>query len=227
MSPGGNFDYSEKRSFASRFGFAIGLVVVAAVAVALVSQVFRGRTEPPRKPTEVVMIRPLAPPPPPPPPPPPQTVLRQVDEQTMVTEQDMKPLEQPDDPTPSLGTGITGSGPDDAFGLGGRDKGFIAGSGRSGGYGSRFGGYFGDVVRAVTAALGQNERTRNASFNVRVRIWSDSTGRISRVTLADSTGDPALDRAIRGDVLVGCQLPDAPSGMKMPLELRLNLRRPN
>ena len=131
MAPDEHFSYSKKqRGFFARFGFAIGIVLVAAVAVVLVSQVFSGHGKGSRKPQEVVMIRPLAPPPPPPPPPPPQTVPKQqMDDQTQVTEQDMKPAEQPpEDTTPSLGTNIKGSGPGDGFGLGGRDKGYINGS---------------------------------------------------------------------------------------------------
>jgi outer membrane biosynthesis protein TonB len=62
---------------------------------------------------------------------------------------------------------------------------------------------------------------------VKIKIWSDLTGRITRVRLADSTGDVAVDEAIRTDALLGHQLPDIPEGMRMPIELRLNLRRPN
>jgi periplasmic protein TonB len=230
MAASGHFDYEEqKRSFGARYGFVIGILVVAVIAVVLVSQAFSGKGEAPRKQVEMVMIKPIAPPPPPPPPPPPQTVPKQqMEDQTQVNEQDMKQAEQPpEDPSPSLGTGLNGNGPADGFGLGGKDKGFYAGSGGGGGGGSRFGGYFTAVQRAVTDALSRNAATRNANFNVRVRIWSDVTGRITRVKLADTTGDTALDQAIRTDALIGCQLPDIPSGMRMPLELRLNVRRPN
>lgn len=175
----------------------------------------------------MVAIKPL-PPPPPPPPPPPQNVPRPQEEQTQVSEQDMKPAEQaPEDPTPSLGTGITGNGPADGFGMGGKDRGMVGGTGAGGTGGSRFGSYFTQVVQSVTEALGRHSVTRNASFDIRVRIWSDPTGRISKVSLLQSTGEKGLDQAIRTEALLGCQLPDVPAGMRMPLELRLNLRRPN
>ncbi len=105
----------------------------------------------------------IKPPPPPPPPPPPQNTPppQQTEEQTQVSEQDMKPAEQaPADPSPSLGTGLTGNGPPDGFGMGGKDKGFIGGTGAGGGGGSRFGGYFTQVVQAITDALGRNPATR-------------------------------------------------------------------
>lgn len=224
------FEYETKRSFGARFGFAIGFVVLVAVGIFVARQVFSGKSAPVRRETEMVMIRPVAPPPPPPPPPP-QPVPQpeqQVEDVTQVSSEDMKQADEPpSDPTPSLGTGITGNG-NDGFGLGGRDRGMIGGTGAGGGgSGSRFGGYFTNVVRSVTEALGRHAATRNASFDIRVRIWSDATGRINRVRLVDSTQDAALDRAIRGEALIGCQLPDIPDGMRMPLQLRLNLRRPN
>ncbi len=228
MASSQHFEYEPKRTFVGRFGFVIGIVVVAAVAVTLVRQVFSGKSTAPRREQELVMIKPVAPPPPPPPPPPQQVPKQQMEEQTQVTEQDMKPAEQPpQDPTPSLGTGLTGNGPGDAFGLGGRDKGYYAGSGGGGGGRSRFGGYFSEVVRAVTDALGKDPATRNANFDVRVKVWSDLNGRVTKVKLISSTGDPALDKAVRTGSLLGCQLPDLPTGLRMPLELRLNLRRPN
>jgi stage V sporulation protein SpoVS len=43
----------------------------------------------------------------------------------------------------------------------------------------------------------------------------------------ESTGDAAIDQAIKTVVLIGRQLPDTPSGMDMPIELHLTARRPN
>ena len=228
MSQDGHFSYEEKRGFGARYGFVIGIVAVVAVAALLFSTMFSAHSPPPRKAQEMVMIKPVNTPPPPPPPPP-QNIPKPQEQQTQVTEQDLKQDEQPpEDPTPSLGTGLTGNGPADGFGLGGRDKGYINGNGGGGtGGGSRFGGYFTSVKQAVKDALGRHPATRNASFDIRVRVWSDSTGRVNRVKLVTSTGDAALDDAISTKALAGCQLPDLPEGMKMPIELRLNLRRPN
>ena len=153
---------------------------------------------------------------------------QQVTEQTVVNDQDIRPEDQPqEDPAPSLGTGLTGNGPD-AFGLGRKDTGIFQGnSGGGQGTGSRFGSYFGGVKQALSEALRQNSQTRSASFNVKVRIWADLTGRISKAVLVESSGDPTVDQAIKTGVLIGRQLPDTPEGMRMPIELHFTARRPN
>jgi TonB family protein len=231
MSPHDQFQYTEKRNFWGRFGFAIGVIAVAAVVVALFSQMFAGHKGPRiRKSAELVMVRPVTTPTTPPPPPPPQMVQKQqMTEQTQVNDQDIRPEDQPqEDPAPSLGTGIQGSGPPDGFGLGRRDTGIFQGNGGGGqGSGNRYGGYFGQVKETLSEALRQNPLTRSATFNIKVRIWADLTGRIIRARLVDSAGDPALDQAIKAGVLIGRQLPDTPEGMRMPIELHLTARRPN
>lgn len=225
--PSTPFEYEKKTSPAVKAGLAIGIVAALGVGGMLVHNLTSSKKATTRAEPAVVMIKPL--PPPPPPPPPPQNVpQQQVEDQTQVSEEDMKPAEEaPADPSPSLGTNLTGNGPADGFGLGGKDRGMIGGTGAGGGGGSRFGGYFTQVVHAVTDSLGRNAATRNASFDVRVRIWADATGRVSKVRLLQSTGEQELDQIIRTEALLGCQLPDLPDGMRMPLELRLNLRRPN
>ena len=117
MSHSDQFDYREKRTFMSRFGFVIGIVVVGAIAVTLGSQLFKshdGTTQ--RKPQEMVMIKPV--PPPPPPPPPQNEPKEQMMEQTPVDAQEAKP-EPVADSAPAIGTNITGNGPADGFGLSG------------------------------------------------------------------------------------------------------------
>ncbi len=65
-------------------------------------------------------------------------------------------------------------------------------------------------------------------MNVTARIWLDATGRITRATLAGSTGDPATDTAIRQEILTGLQLQaPPPDGMPMPIVMRLKATRPN
>jgi len=155
---------------------------------------------------------------------------QQVTEQTMVNDQEITPEEQaPEEPAASLGTGIVGNGPADAFGLGHRDTGIFSGQGGGGGQGTgnHFGSYFSQVKEALSDALHQNPLTRSASFNIKVRIWADITGRITRAKLVESTGDPAIDQTIKTAVLIGRQLPDTPDGMQMPIELHLTARRPN
>jgi len=185
-------EFSEKRTFLGRFGFAIGVVVLAVIVVTVFSKMFSGRSDPaPRKPQELVMIKPapLPPPPPPPPTPPQNEPQKQMMEQQPLDDQDVKPEEAPADALPNIGTNIQGNGPADGFGLSGKGGNFIGGGGGGKHGGSRFGWYANKVSRAVEDALRQNSRTRTASFVVKVRLWADVTGRVTKVRLADSTGD--------------------------------------
>jgi periplasmic protein TonB len=234
MNPHDQFEYGEKRGFGARYGFVIGIVVVAVIGVVLFNKMFSGqKSAPPRKAQEMVMIRPTPPaPPPPPPPPPPQTPQEapkeQMLEQTPVDEAEAKPEPQ-EAPSPAMGTNVQGNGAPDGFGLSGNKAGFLGG-GSGGGKtnGSRFGWYANLVVKSVTEALSQNSRTRNASFNIKVRIWSDVGGRVTRAKLAETSGDPAIDEAIRSEILNGFQLKEPPpEGMPMPIVMRLTARRPN
>jgi protein TonB len=152
-------------------------------------------------------------------------------EQAPVTEPEPKPEEPKpvnDDPPPPLGTNITGDGAPDGFGLSGT-RGNGAGNGRGLGGGraaSRWGWYAGKVQATLAETLRRNPRTREAVLNGKLRIWPDSTGRITRATLADSSGDSALETAIAG-ALTGVQLPEPPpAGMPSPILLRLSSRRP-
>ncbi len=233
MSPSEHFDYSERRSFFGRFGFAIGVGAVVVVVIVIFSQALtKGGKGPARREGAMVMVRPMGPTPPPPPPPPQQTVPRQeMMQQSALTDQDIKPEDRPQEaPANALGTNLQGNGPADGFGLGRRDQGIFAGGGGGAGGpgGSRFGWYAAGVSQAVSEALRQNPVTRDAKFDIRVRIWSDGTGRVTRARLAGSTGDPVVDDAIKNKVLLGFQLQQPPpDGMPMPIVMRLVARRPN
>src|SRR6266700_6426324 len=109
MSKYDHSNFSEKRTFMGRFGFAIGGLVLIGVVVLVFSKMFSGpKGPPPRKPQEMVMIKPLPPPPtPPPPPPPPQDAPKQeMIQQEQLNEADTKPEEAPSDPSPNLGTNL-------------------------------------------------------------------------------------------------------------------------
>jgi TonB family protein len=63
-------------------------------------------------------------------------------------------------------------------------------------------------------------------MKVQVRIWADSTGRVTRAKLDGTTGDPKLDDALQ-KVLTNIQLQEPPpAGMPAPIVMRLTARRP-
>jgi outer membrane biosynthesis protein TonB len=174
---------------------------------------------------ENLMLVSLNPPPPPPPPPqstPPPPQEEQKMEQPMIKEAEAK--SEPPKDEPPLGTGIKGEGTD-SYGL--SDK---AGNGRIGGTagnGSRWGWYSSQVAALIQAAMQRNRKTRSANLSVDVRVWPDSSGRLSRAQLTRSTGDPNIDNALRDEVLTGLPLQEPPpAGMPVPIVLHITARQP-
>ena len=171
--------------------------------------------------TAMVQIQlPPAPPPPPPPPPPPEQMKEE-----MIKQEEEK--EEEPDPTPVESTAIkgpAGGGPSLAAA---RPGNFFAK--RSDGGKTKWGWYASQVQARIGDAMRKNPRTRKASARIGVRIWADpSTGRVTRAALVSSTGDTAMDAAIRDEVLTGLQLDQPPpEGMPMPIVMRVTARRPN
>jgi hypothetical protein len=222
-----NFDQEiDERSFLRKYGvmiFVMGIVVTCVVTVA--RQFSSNHSPPQHHEEEITMVKLDTPPPPPPPPPPPEIQEQKMIEQTPVDEKEEKPDDKPAPPTPSLGTGIKGDGQSDGFGLNGSGgNGYLGGTG--GHVGSRWGWYAGEVQTAIGDALRKNDLTRTAGFRIDARVWVDRTGRITRARVA-STGDSAVDKAIN-DALTGVQLSDPPpTGMPMPIVMRVTALRPN
>jgi hypothetical protein len=183
----------------------------------------------PRRDNIVVVSLPPPPPPPPVAPPPPPPPEEKMIEQTPV-ENESKPEEKADEPPPAdLGTGIKGDGPPDGFGLTGRGGSGATGAGTgSAQQRSRWGWYASQVQSRIQQTVRTHRTTRAAAIRIDVKVWADSTGRITRATLANPTGNAALDAALRDEVLTGLQLSEPPpEGMPMPIVLRITARRPN
>ncbi|MFD2183692.1 TonB C-terminal domain-containing protein [Rhodoplanes azumiensis] len=217
-------------------GLVVLLLLGAGVAVLL-----SGDPEPPRKVQDLTVVAILPPPPPPPPPPerepppPEQKVVEQTPvKQEIIEEKPVEiPKEAPPDDTKSdappdgpLGLDDAGKGPGDLLGRPG-GRGIIGGGGGGGGGGTKWGWYAAIVQSQIEAALRANERTRYAVMQVQVRLWSDGTGRVNRVQLVSSTGNPELDAVIQNDVLGRLTLREPPPrDMPMPIITRVMARRP-
>ena len=101
----------------------------------------------------------------------------------------------------------------------------IGGGGRGG---SKWGWYAGQVQNRLADALRNNPLTKRAGFTNTIKVWSDNTGRITRVKLTSSTGDSKLDNAIESEVFNGLVLTEPPpDDMPMPINLRLTARKSN
>lgn len=163
---------------------------------------------------EVRLIR--APPPPeePPPPPPPE-------EEVDIPEPEMQPEPTPSDEPPpgeQLGLDAEGTGGGDGFGLvgrkGGRDL-LAAGN-------SAYSWYSGLVKDEFLQALQDEDKARNASYSIRVRVWVRDDGSVERFELTQSSGNSDRDRAIEAALSRVARLSRSPpADMPQPINLRI------
>ncbi len=213
-------------------GIMLAVVLLGGIFSFMMSGKKSKRAAPPRQ--EIVTIT-LPPPPPPPPlpkvePPPPEDVPPPEKEMVMqdpVPDDEPPPDDSPPDAPPSddLTTGIAGNGPDMGLRSGTGGSGRIGGTGRKGG-GSKWGYYAAKVQTSIADALRRNSSTRSASFSMQVKVWADSSGRITRAQLVGTSGNDAVDQAIKSQVLAGLQLPSPPpDDMPMPINMRISARK--
>jgi TonB family protein len=218
-------------------GVVIVLLTLAGFAVRWIAR--NRESPPPRKVMQftVVTVQPpqMKPPPPPPPVTPPKV------EEPDTTRVNLKPqdLLPPDEPRPAsppagpLALATEGEGPGDAFNLAGNPggRGLLSGgglgdgSGGLGGGGNPYGWYYAQVADELGEALRRNARITRAAVRVEIRLWADPTGRVSKVQLLRSTGDPEVDQAIQSVVGLRLRQPP-PAGSPMPMVLRVTARRP-
>jgi hypothetical protein len=133
---------------------------------------------------------------------------------------------------PAVGTALPSNGQSDGFDLSGTPGGI----GLIGGGGGDGGGAGGNASWAdynsllqvqITQALQHNPRTRDAIFEVTARIWIDGSGIVTRA-IVSTTGDAAMDAALKNEVLTGARYSAAPpAGMPMPVVLRITGERPS
>ena len=224
-------DDEAEPGFLKRHAVKLG---IATVVIAGAVYAFSGPSKPhttsaPRKvavPINVEIAPPPAPPPPPPKVEPPKEEPKEEMEEETAPVEEAPPEEAPADDAPA----VTSNGPDgnDSFGLSKGKPGGGNGSGRKlGGGGSKYGYYAGQVQSTISAAIRRHSKTKSSTMTITARIWADETGRVTRATLSGTSGDPAVDAALRDEVLTGLQLQSPPpEGMKMPINLRLTARAP-
>jgi protein TonB len=220
----------------ARYGAALGVIILC-LSGAIYLFVGHDDVPPPRQVRELTIVN-IVPPPPPPPPPPQKMPEQKMLDQPKMAEPEFKedkPLDKPKDepvkdaknsePPGPLSLDAKAVGPGDLFNLGGKPGGNPYGGG---GGGSRFGWYASIVQSQIETALRANSRTRNSVMQIRVLLWADSSGRVSKVQLVSSTGDAELDAIIRNDVLGSLTLREPPpKDMPMPLVTRVTARRPS
>lgn len=233
-------------------GVGLGLVflILAAFTIHWVSA---NRAVPvPRKGPTINMVR-LTPPTPPPqatPPPraPEPAIQPKLVEQAPTHRVELKPVDvpPPDAPRPPpdappgggrLAMAAAGDGPGDAFNIAGNPggRGLLSGGGLGDGTGEgqgeiggderRFGWYYTQIKLGIEEIFRKQKKLSMASARVELRVWVDGEGRVSRVQLIRSTGDPEVDEALQS--VAGLKLKEPPPpGIHMPMVARFTALRP-
>lgn len=221
-----DLDYSDDEAVEGSFlkrnwiAMLVGAAVLVGGAKAAIALSSKGNG-PAKKADSVAMVM-LTPPPPVvlPPPPPPQ----QMEEEMTEVEEEKEEEAPAEDAGPS--TGVVTNGPADAFGMkakGGQQRRISLGPKSSV---ATWTPYARSAAGRIADAMRRHDRLKHSTMSITARVWIDSTGRITRAT-TQSTGDAALDAALRDEILSGMQLSGPPpEGMKMPVNLKLSARRP-
>jgi TonB family protein len=177
-------------------------------------------------------------PPPPPPPPVPEKLPDPVPEKVEKIPEPQptpdKPLEKPmDDKAPSpdkdLGDPVTINGDaqagTDNFGVGAGSGGGSTGGG-GGGLGSA--AYSGYMTNMLQQGLVRDPRTRLLAFDdIRVNLWLDAAGKLTKVELVEGSGDPKIDQAVLAMVRsLGGFDQRPPASLPFPSRMTIKGRRP-
>jgi protein TonB len=195
----------------------VAVVLLAVFGMVRMIQGFSAKEDTPKRdvPQVVKIIRPPPPPEELPPPPPPEEKVEEP------LPQDVPEPEAADDAPPGeqLGLDAEGVAGGDAFGLAARRGGadIIGGGG-----GAAFAWYTGMIKDGILDALAEDERVRKGNYRLTVRVWLAPDGRVERIALADSTGNPQLDAAIEQALTRVRRLREAPPlEMPQPVTLRI------
>jgi TonB family protein len=201
-------------------------ILLASILAFILLHSSKPQPPPPPPPVTMVVIQPPKPPPPPPPLPQPKTI-----QPPKMTTPVAKPIVQSPPKmsppktvsSPALGTSLKSNGSSNAFDLSGNagGNGLIGGLGGNGTCDSDCGSYQDAVASEIRDALQQNPITRKANAGLVVSVWTDASGRVTRVAIDKSSGNPTVDDAVENQALPGLQLSPPPPNTVMPIIMSL------
>lgn len=205
----------------------LGLAVVVAAliggAVLLVQGLGGEAQRPARQVTKITIIPDTPPPPPPPPKEQPKPEPKEAPKQVKLDAPKPQDVPKPQADEPIKMEGEAGDGPS-PFAAGPVTQEYTGGE-IGAGNGMQFAFYTNLLQRRIQNALQQAAALKGADFRVVVRVWLDADGRLTRSELADSTGDGALDAALRTAMAEVPAVGEAPpAGMPQPVRIRVTNR---
>ncbi len=202
-------------------------IIAAAVVLAIVGMIWHMagskvgvRREAPR----IATITPLPPPPPPPKEKPPEPKKLEEEKQVVDKAEPLKPVDAPkqtNDVAKQVTINSDAQAGSDAFNIGAGSGGGMVGSG--GGTGTGTGSYDQYLGYAIQQAIQRDERVNRLVFDVRVDIWMDADGRLTKATMVGSTGNDTTDTAI-ADALRAMPRIDTPPPATTHFPLRVSIR---
>ncbi|MDO8294107.1 MAG: TonB family protein [Gallionella sp.] len=209
------------RSDASRRWRIIGGSMLVLAGVGLVIYLLQGMGKSgPAHQRQVTKITVLPDTPPPPPPPPPK---EQPKETKDIKQDQPKPVELPQEAQQLKMEGAAGDG-SSPFAAGAVSNDYIGGKVGDGG-GMQFAFFSNALQRHIQDELARNRKIKLRDYRVTVKVWISPDGTIRRAELADSTGNPDTDSAIRAALTdLGPMRTAVPENLPQPIKLRITNR---
>lgn len=208
----------------------IGLILLVAVGAYLLKDLFQKSPQTKRVVQQISIVQPPPPPPPPPEQKPPEPEVKQEKIEEPQPEPDKEPEPAPEQaeepPGEQLGVDGEGGAGSDAFGLAARKGGRSLLGGTAGSVVLWYGGQVKHLLDGELHGLLEDTQARKTNYAVVLDIWIGPDGRLSRVELADGSGQPEVDRAIRAalpKLRLALQKPP-PENMPQPVKIRLTSR---
>ncbi len=199
-------------------------MVVAIAATLFISNFMEANKNAPKKKVQQITL--VQPPPPPPPPPkiekPPEPEIKR-EEVDIPEPEAMEEIPDVADAPPAgdlLGLDAEGGAGSDGFGLIGRK----GGRGLLSGAGDPKVVYAGKLQHEIEEALAQVDELRSFAYSVRVDIWVDPMGQVSKVALVTSTGRKDMDKKLIAVIETVSLVSSMPDDLPQPIRYRLSSR---
>jgi TonB family protein len=224
MSADRGYDYAQGDRAGGRRALAIAGALAVTVAGSGVGawQLLKGAGAPKHK--QVQQISVVQPKELPKPPPEPEKPKEEIKEKIDTPPPEAKDESPPPEAAPRL-TGDAAPGGTLDLGAGGKGKetnviGPTGGSGTGRGYGF----YTSELKNELQTLLNRKDKLRGSEYSAVVELWLSPDGRIEKVEIPGSSGDPQLNARLREAIAERDRFKAPPENMPQPVKLRITAR---